>query len=130
MFDFLRGGQLRECQEFLNQIHSNDKYLALIGNMPFFDNCNFSQQTESQDLFLGDRSVERQSNISQIEKMLGEDSVRQNSTLGNRNNLIFVDSCLEELNQIQTQIQTHEIKSTLELKIKLVWSAILALQSG
>ena len=34
---------------------------------------------------------------SKIEKMLGEDSFRQNVTLGNRNNLLFVESCIDEI---------------------------------
>jgi len=45
LFDHLRGGKLQEVQQLLISLGSMDKYLQLIGNMPFFDNIQYEQQT-------------------------------------------------------------------------------------
>jgi hypothetical protein len=63
--------------------------------------------------------------LDKIENPLGSD-ITQNVTLGNRNNLLFVEACLEQIEQKKTKMvsdNTHQI-------IEMYWSAILGLQSG
>lgn len=56
MFEYLRAGRLNEIQAFLvsNPVLA-DKYSMLTGNLPFFDNCDYAQQSQSGDLFINDQ---------------------------------------------------------------------------
>jgi len=47
-------------------------------------------------------------------------------TLGNRNNLLFVEACLEQIEQKKTKVASDNTHQTIEM----YWSAILGLQSG
>ena len=55
-----------EVQQFLEEIGDHEKYLQLLGNMPMFDNCEFQQQTQSGDLFIQDKNLEKQNNLDDV----------------------------------------------------------------
>jgi hypothetical protein len=63
--------------------------------------------------------------LDKIENPLGSD-INQNVTLGNRNNLLFVEACLEQIEQKKTKVTSDNMQQTIEM----YWSAILGLQSG
>ena len=96
LFDHLRGGKLQEAQQFLLEIGSMDKYMQLIGNLPFFDNIQFEQQTQSENLFIQDSNHEKQIVVDYTSKKLLE--CGKNVLVGNRNNLLFVETCIARIN--------------------------------
>lgn len=100
VFDHLRGGKLQEVQSFLNATRCDDKYLYLLGNLPFFDNCSYAQQTESGDVFLNDLDLGRHNDLDRLTKKLGfgsDDLTDENVCIGNRCNMLFVEGCLTKL---------------------------------
>ena len=105
----LRAGELQELQRFLYEAQHQDKYLFLLGNLPFFDNCKFQQQTQSGDVFLHDANLDRYRHLDHVSKQLrdiasegaagggGKDTPPGNVTVGNRCNMLFVEGCLDKV---------------------------------
>jgi hypothetical protein len=73
-----------------------DKYMQLIGNLPFFDNIQFEQQTQSENLFIQDSNHEKQIVVDYTSKKLND--CGKNVIVGNRNNLLFVETCIARIN--------------------------------
>jgi hypothetical protein len=85
---------MRQVQEFLESDPSlASKYMTLTGNLAMFDNICFQQQDQSKDIFLHDRHQDRQIHLSQATSKMS-DIGDQNVVLGNRANLLFVETCV------------------------------------
>ena len=128
VFDHLRGGRLQELQEFLTQANPL-KCAQLTGNAPFFDNLRHEQQQISGDLFLPDQNIERQKVLDAASKsVLPDGKTNENVVLGNRTNLLFVEACLNRINEpaVESSLKNDKNKG-LRLMIDRYERAILAL---
>lgn len=67
-----------------------------------FDNCSFSKQTASSDLFSHDLSSEVLDQPS-LQAMNGDPE--KNTVIGNRTNLLFVETCLNQIENTQKQLE-------------------------
>jgi len=79
-----------------SDVHCAQKYQWLVGSLPHFDNLRFAQQAASEDLFLHDAQLEKQISLQQASKQLGPGN-EANVILGNRMNLLFVETCISKV---------------------------------
>ena len=92
----MRAGQDSEAQIDLQQKNGHEKFLWLIGSQPHFDNIEFEQTNEVDDLIVS--SSDRELNLDSLNR-LEENTEGTNYVGGNRTNLLFIDSCFEHIKQ-------------------------------
>ena len=66
IFEYLKAGKNIEVQESLVQTGHHEKFLWLIGSQPHFDNIDFTQRLDCDELIPSD--TDRECNIDLINK--------------------------------------------------------------
>jgi len=69
----------------------------LIGAQPHFDNINYLQRTDAESLISTD--FEREQNLDKINRRATDSDAASTYASGNRSNLLFVETCLEHIDQ-------------------------------
>lgn len=97
IFEHIRSGQFQEIQEKLIEANLIDKFLWLIGSLPHFDNIEFTQRTDCNgDSDLVPNDTDRENNLDKL-RTSAECGI--NYAGGNRCNLLFIETCLENIHQ-------------------------------
>ena len=99
------------------------------GGNPYLDNCSFVDDDDCGDL--GDIDMERQDNQG-LERTIAQ-SVNTNVQSGNRTNLLFIDTCLDQASENRERVSrvgkkwadNPDVKRIIEYQ-----NSILALKSG
>lgn len=94
VFRLLRAGQILEAQHFLLEKNFSEQFLWLIGSLPHFDNIEFAQTLDCDQLVHSD--CDREQNFDKLSS--AQDS-GQFYASGNRSNLLFVETCLDHIQQ-------------------------------
>ena len=74
----------------------------LFGGEPHFDNCEFSVSGDAGDLITEDLQNERRIIQDKVKEKFGV-SIDENITFGNRMNLLFIETCLNEISDYRKE---------------------------